>query len=94
MKLQSPAEHKADTIIRRMRKNAVRVNGHNVSGLNPSSPVVSKHVSVKRDQTLVPPREVNIWSDGTYRTGDGDIFQQMRPGSMDAYKLPSRGLGV
>jgi len=27
----------------------------------------------------------------TYRTGDGEVVQQVRPGSMVAYSLPSRG---
>lgn len=28
----------------------------------------------------------------TYRTGDGEVIQQVRPGSMRAYGLPSRGI--
>jgi len=36
--------------------------------------------------------EMNIWDRTTYRTGDGDYTAQVpRAGSMDAYKLPSRG---
>jgi len=36
--------------------------------------------------------EMNIWNRTTYRTGDGDYTAQVpRAGSMDAYKLPSRG---
>jgi len=36
--------------------------------------------------------ELNIWNRTTYRTGDGDHTAQVpRAGSMDAYKLPSRG---
>ena len=32
------------------------------------------------------------WRGTTYRTGDGDYtVQAVRPGSMDAYALPSRG---
>ena len=34
----------------------------------------------------------NDWRGTTYRTGDGDYtVQAVRPGSMDAYSLPSRG---
>jgi hypothetical protein len=33
---------------------------------------------------------VNDWRKGVYRTGDGDIITTKRPGSMDAFKLPSR----
>jgi hypothetical protein len=36
--------------------------------------------------------ENNLWQRTTYRTGDGDYTSQVpRAGSMDAYKLPSRG---
>jgi hypothetical protein len=36
--------------------------------------------------------ENNLWQRTTYRTGDGDYTAQVpRAGSMDAYKLPSRG---
>jgi hypothetical protein len=28
---------------------------------------------------------------GTYRTGDGEVLQAPRPGSLHAYTLPSRG---
>jgi hypothetical protein len=36
--------------------------------------------------------ELSIWDRTTYRTGDGDYTAQVpRAGSMDAYKLPSRG---
>ena len=36
--------------------------------------------------------ENNLWHRTTYRTGDGDYTAQVpRAGSMDAYKLPSRG---
>jgi hypothetical protein len=36
--------------------------------------------------------ELNIWDRTTYRTGDGDYTAQVpRAGSMDAYKLPSKG---
>jgi len=30
----------------------------------------------------------------TYRTGDGEVVQQVRPGAMHAYSLPSRGMGT
>ncbi len=34
----------------------------------------------------------DMWQRGSYRTGDGDYTAQVpRAGSMDAYKLPSRG---
>lgn len=30
----------------------------------------------------------------TYQTGDGEVVQAERPGSMHAYTLPSRGVGT
>ena len=38
------------------------------------------------------PRQTSTWNRTTYRTGDGDHTAQVpRPGSLDAYSLPSRG---
>ena len=37
------------------------------------------------------PNKSNIWERSTYRTGDGEVFQQMRPGAEDALKFQSRG---
>ena len=33
----------------------------------------------------------SVYKAKPYRTGDGDTSQVMRPGSMDAYSLPSKG---
>ena len=33
---------------------------------------------------------ISDWRKTVYRTGDGDIITEKRPGSMDAYSLPSR----
>ena len=35
---------------------------------------------------------ISDWRKTVYRTGDGDIITEKRPGSMDAFRLPSRGL--
>ena len=44
-----------------------------------------------KDVSEALPRQTN-WRNTTYRTGDGDYtFQVPRPGSMDAYSLPSKG---
>lgn len=37
------------------------------------------------------PRICNAAMREPYRTGDGEVVQQVRPGSMTAYGLPSRG---
>jgi hypothetical protein len=40
-------------------------------------------------------RENDLWSRDTYRVGDGDNSNEAtRPGSMDAYKLPNRGIAT
>jgi hypothetical protein len=36
-------------------------------------------------------RSISDWRKTVYQTGDGDIITQKRPGSMDAYNLPSGG---
>lgn len=40
------------------------------------------------------PNKSNIWDRTTYRTGDGEVFQQMRPGADDHLKMKSRGFSV
>jgi hypothetical protein len=52
------------------------------------------YVPVERHPDAALPPKINIWSEGTYRTGDGDVVQSVRPGSMDAYGLPSKGIGA
>jgi len=37
------------------------------------------------------PPSTSVYKAKPYRTGDGDTAQVMRPGSMDAYSLPSKG---
>lgn len=39
-------------------------------------------------------RMCNATQPGTYRTGDGEVLQATRPGSAQAYTLPSRGIGT
>jgi hypothetical protein len=34
---------------------------------------------------------VSFWNRATYRTGDGEVTQHVRPGSTHAFTLPSRG---
>ncbi len=49
---------------------------------------------VKREKLAgeVKAPENDLWQRGKYKTGDGDYTAQVpRAGSMDAYKLPSRG---
>jgi len=53
---------------------------------------LGKYVEREKLAGEVKAPEMNIWDRTTYRTGDGDYTAQVpRAGSMDAYKLPSRG---
>ena len=53
---------------------------------------MGKYVEREKLAGEVKAPEMNIWNRTTYRTGDGDYTAQVpRAGSMDAYKLPSRG---
>jgi hypothetical protein len=53
---------------------------------------MGKYVERKKLPGEAKAAELNIWNRTTYRTGDGDYTAQVpRAGSMDAYKLPSRG---
>ena len=53
---------------------------------------LGKYVEREKLAGEVKAAENNLWQRTTYRTGDGDYTAQVpRAGSMDAYKLPSRG---
>lgn len=50
---------------------------------------------LRKAQTPADGRVCNAAMQGTtYRTGDGEVVQQVRPGAMHAYTLPSRGVGT
>jgi hypothetical protein len=53
---------------------------------------MGKYTEREKQPGEVKAAELSIWDRTTYRTGDGDYTAQVpRAGSMDAYKLPSRG---
>ena len=53
---------------------------------------VGKYTPRVKEEGEATMREGNLFQRTTYRTGDGDhTVQAVRPGSMDAYGLPSRG---
>ena len=45
---------------------------------------------IKHANEATPPAN-DLWLRGTYRVGDGEQMQVIRPGSMDASTKPSRG---
>jgi hypothetical protein len=81
-------------------KKATRVNeySNNAAYVAPSRGKAKPHLTggvvinpILDGQALAP--QLNIWDRGTYRLGDGDVVTPLRPGSMAAYALPSRGIG-
>lgn len=42
------------------------------------------------DKPRTPPRTINIWTQQTYRTGDGEVKQLLRAGAEKAAQLPSK----
>jgi len=52
-------------------------------------------VKRKREKDEATGPVMNIWSKGSYRTGDGHhTVQVQRPGSERAYTLPSKGIDL
>jgi hypothetical protein len=45
----------------------------------------------ERDTDEALPPASDLWRRSIYRTGDGEVLQQPRPGSLDFLKWPSRG---
>jgi hypothetical protein len=95
--MTKPLDKSKLTIAERTR-TVLRENRHNpahaLAPLNDKNPVRY----VRGGPVLMPklkgaalPNKSNIWDRTTYRTGDGEVLQQIRPGSQDAMKLPSRG---
>lgn len=90
----------APSIEERTRK-VLRVNQHNpahalapLTDKNPKRYVRGGAVLLPKLKGAATPATESIWNRTTYRTGDGEIAQQMRPGAQDAMKLPSRGFAT
>lgn len=85
------------TVAERTR-TVLRVNRQSLSHVLPPLSDKNPKRYVSGGAVLMPklpgqalPNKSNIWDRDTYRTGDGEVLQQMRPGAEDALKLPSRG---
>jgi hypothetical protein len=88
------------SIEERTRK-VLRENRHNpahalapLTDKNPSRYVRGGAVLMPKLKGAATPANASIWDRDTYRTGDGEIFQQMRPGADDALKCQSRGFST
>lgn len=102
MKLQTLAELKLENEKRAMRKKAERVNDKSPThALEHKSDLASVQMRrkngnapilmVKPEGAATPPTWNTLRDPGTYNGAELRPFEG-RPGSMDAYKLPSRGL--
>jgi hypothetical protein len=103
MKLQTPAQLMADSLNRRMKQAATRVNvkepTHTIISKSDLAPtMLSKHylnrtsmVTPKPEGTALPPTHNTLKDPGTYNGAELRPFDG-RPGAMDAFKLPSKGL--
>ena len=83
-------EQKTRTILRENRQSLSHVLPP-LSDKNPKRYISGGAVLMPKLKGAALPNKSNIWDRTTYRTGDGEVFQQMRPGAEDALKLPSRG---
>ena len=98
--MTKPIDKSTLTIEQRTRK-VLRENRHNpahalapLNDKNPPRYVRGGAVLMPKLKGAAVPNKSNIWDRTTYRTGDGEIFQQMRPGAEDALRLPSRGFST
>jgi len=78
------------TVLRESRQSLSHVLPP-LSDKNPKRYVSGGAVLMPKLKGASLPNKLNIWDRTTYRTGDGEVFQQIRPGAEDALKCPSRG---
>lgn len=80
-------------------KHKLRVNATSQTHMLPiQSDKASKHAHgtegytprIRAAEEALPPAN-DLWQRDTYRVGDGEVRQVVRPGSQDAMKLPSKG---
>ena len=98
--MSKPIDKSTLTIEQRTRR-VLRENRHNpahalapLTDKNPPRYVRGGAVLMPKLKGAALPNKSNIWDRTTYRTGDGEIAQQMRPGAEDALRLPSRGFST
>ena len=83
-------EQRTRTVLRENRHNPIHAMAP-LTDKNPARYVRGGAVLMPKLKGAAPPNKLNIWDRTTYRTGDGEVFQQMRLGAEDALRLPSRG---
>jgi hypothetical protein len=92
---------KSNLTIEQRTRTVLRENRHNpahalapLTDKNPPRYVRGGAVLMPKLKGAALPNKSNIWDRTTYRTGDGEVFQQMRPGAEDALKCQSRGFST
>ena len=98
--MSKPIDKTKLTIAERTHK-ILRVNQNNpahalapLTDKNPPRYVRGGAVLLPKLKGAAVPNKSNIWNRTTYRTGDGEVSQQIRPGAEDALRLPSRGFST
>ena len=98
--MTKPIDRTTRTVAERTRivlRENLNSSAHALSPLtdkNPKRYVSGGAVLMPKLPGQALPNKSNIWDRTTYRTGDGEIAQQMRPGAEDALRLPSRGFST
>jgi len=86
-------EQRTRKVLRENRENPMHAMAAPIDK-NPVRYVRGGPVLLPKLKGAAAPANLNIWDRGTYRVGDGETRQIVRPGSQDAMKLPSRGFST
>ena len=86
-------EQRTHKVLRENRENPMHAMAAPIDK-NPPRYVRGGAVLLPRLKGAATPANQNIWDRGTYRVGDGEVRQVLRPGSQDAMKLPSKGFST
>ena len=86
-------EQRTRKVLRQNRENPMHVMSSTIDK-NPSRYVHGGAVLLPKLEGAAVPANLNVWDRPTYRVGDGETRQVLRPGSQDAIKLPSLGLST
>lgn len=94
IKLRKKAPTRKDQIARRLVRD-----DRKQTGILPGLVAERERMFLERQRMLalqaeLPTKICASTTKGTYRIGDGEVVQLVRPGSMLAYSLPSKGFGI
>ena len=75
-------------------KNPTPLTLKQVGDLGPKTMRTKPFEKRERKKGEALPPAANLFTRGTYVTGDGEVLQLNRPGSSDFLKWPSKGIGA